>query len=189
MATIWLKDRPSKMGIIGTCIAFGGLFVLVGEPRHFDNFWAIFLMIVSCIMWAVANIQAKKLSTIKPITLNASMAIFSGFILMILSLIFETRQLEYFLVTDWRLHGSLVYQVLGATIIAYWVWYFLMSRYQISQIAGFILLVPFFGVISGIVVLGEPMTWRTAVGGIITLIGVSIIILGRSENTQINTTR
>jgi len=41
------------------------------------------------------------------------------------------------------------------------------------------LLVPFFGVLSGIFALGEPMTWPTALGGVVTLVGVTLIVRSR----------
>ena len=179
LAAFLLGDRPGWVGILGIAIAFAGVLVLVGEPRHFDNGLAIGLMFASCIMWAIANIQAKKLTTVEPLALNAWMSVFSAIILLACSLIFETGQLDSYLVADWRLHGSLVYQVVGSTVLAYWIWYFLLARYPVSRVTGFMLLVPFSGVLSGIFALGEPITWPTALGGVVTLIGVTLIVRSR----------
>ncbi len=129
--------------------------------------------------WAIANIQAKKLTNVEPLALNAWMSVFSAIMLLGCSLILERGQLESYLVADWRLHGSLFYQVVASTVLAYWIWYFLLARHPLSRVTGFMLLVPFFGVLSGIFALGEPMTWPTALGGIVTLIGVSLIVLAR----------
>ena len=184
LAAFLLGDKPGGFGIIGIVIAFGGVLVLVGEPRHFDNGLAIGLMLASCVMWAIANIQAKKLTDVGPLALNAWMSVFSAFMLLACSLVFEHGQLESYLVADWRLHGSLIYQVVGSTVLAYWIWYFLLGRHPISRVSGFMLLVPFFGVLSGIFALGEPMTWPTALGGIVTLIGVSLIVLSRRPHER-----
>ena len=139
-------------------------------------------MLVSCVMWAVANIQAKKLSDVEPLALNAWMSVFSAIMLLICSLILESGQLERYLVADWRLHGSLFYQVVGSTVLAYWIWYFLLRQHPLSRITGFMLLVPFFGVLSGIFALDEPMTWPTVLGGAITLVGVSLIVLSKRSD-------
>jgi len=179
LAAFLLGDRPGWLGVVGIAIAFGGVLVVVGEPRHLGNGLAIGLMLASCVMWAIANIQAKKLTTVEPLALNAWMSVFSAIMLLACSLIFEHGQLEGFLVADWRLHSALAYQVVGSTVLAYWMWYFLLARYPVSQVTGFILLVPFSGVVSGIFVLGEPMTWPTALGGAVTLIGVTLIIRSR----------
>ena len=93
--------------------------------------------------------------------------------LLICSLILESDQLVRYWVADWRLHGSLAYQVVASTVMAYWIWYFLLRRYPVSQITGFMLLVPFFGVLSGIF----------ALGGAVTLSGVSMIIFAKRPKT------
>ena len=179
LAAFLLGDRPGWLGVLGIAIAFGGVLVLIGEPRHLGNGLAIGLMLASCVMWAIANIQAKKLTSVEPLALNAWMSVFSAVILLGSSLIFERGQLESYLVADWRLHGSLAYQVVSSTVLAYWMWYFLLARYPVSRVTGFMLLVPFFGVLSGIFALGEPMTWPTALGGVVTLVGVTLIVRSR----------
>ncbi len=176
LAAIWLGDRPGWLGTIGIFIAFGGVLVLVGEPRHLNNVLAIGLLIGSSIMWAVANIQAKKLANVEPLALNAWMSVFSAMILLICSIALERGQIESFWVADWRLHASLFFQVMGSTVFAYWIWYYLLARHPVSRVSGFTLLVPFFGVLFGIFTLGEPMTWPTALGGIVTLFGVTLIV-------------
>jgi O-acetylserine/cysteine efflux transporter len=45
----------------------------------------------------------------------------------------------------------------------------------------FTLLVPVVGVLSAVLFLGEPLSWRTVVGGVATLIGVGIIIVRRPQ--------
>ncbi|HIM46734.1 MAG TPA: EamA family transporter [Alphaproteobacteria bacterium] len=179
LAAFLLGDRPGWLGVLGIAIAFGGVLVLIGEPRHLGNGLAIGLMLASCVMWAIANIQAKKLTSVEPLALNAWMSVFSAVMLLGCSLIFERGQLESYLVADWRLHGSLAYQVVSSTVLAYWMWYFLLARYPVSRVTGFMLLVPFFGVLSGIFALGEPMTWPTALGGVVTLVGVTLIVRSR----------
>jgi O-acetylserine/cysteine efflux transporter len=185
LAALLLNDRPSRIGVLGIVVAFCGVFVLVGEPRHFGNILAIGLALASCVMWAVANIQAKKLTHVAPLALNAWMSVFSAIMLLICSLILESDQLERYWVPDWRLHGSLAYQVIASTVLAYWIWYFLLRRYPVSQITGFMLLVPFFGVLSGIFALGEPITWPSALGGAVTLIGVSLIVLAARPDARV----
>ena len=106
LAAILLNDRPGWVGILGIVTAFGGVLVLMGEARHFGNISAIGLMLASCVMWSVANIQAKKLSDVEPLALNAWMSVFSAIMLLICSLILESGQLERYLVADWRLHAE-----------------------------------------------------------------------------------
>lgn len=184
LAAIFLKDRPGWLAVLGIAVAFVGVIALVGEPRHLGNIWAIGFSVASSVAWAVANVHVKHLTDLEPLALNAWMSVFSAFFMVILSFALESGQLDALLVPDWRLHGSLIYQVVGSTLLAYWAWYYLLRRYAVSTISGYMLLVPFFGVIGGILALGEPLTVQTAIGGAATLMGVSLIVLPRRATVK-----
>ena len=181
LAGLVLRERPGWVAILGIAIAFGGAVLLVGEPRHTGNALGIGLMFGSSITWAIANVQVKRLSDVSPLALNGWMSAFSAVLLFPLSFALEEGQIASLLQPDWRLHGSLVYQVVGSTLLAYWAWYYLLAHNKVATVAGFMLLVPVVGVILGVFILGEPITWQTLVGGVIIVSGVALIVLKRSE--------
>ena len=181
LAGLVLRERPGWVAVVGIAIAFGGAVVLVGEPRHTGNAVGIGLMFCSSISWAVANVQVKRLLDISPLALNAWMSAISALLLFPLSFALEEGQLASLLQPDWRLHGSLVYQVLGSTLLAYWAWYYLLARNRVATVASFMLLVPAVGVILGVFTLGEPITWQTLVGGAVIVSGVALIVLKRAQ--------
>ena len=178
---------PAGLAVVGIAIAFGGAVLLVGEPRHTGNALGIGLMFGSSIAWAVANVQVKRLTDISPLALNGWMSAFSALLLFPLSFALEEGQIASLLQPDWRLHGSLIYQVLGSTLLAYWGWYYLLAHNKVATVAGFMLLVPMLGVIFGVFILGEPITWQTLVGGVIIVSGVALIVLRRSEKPTVKT--
>ena len=182
MAGLILRERPGWLAVVGIAIAFGGAVLLVGEPRHTGNALGIGLMFGSSIAWAVANVQVKRLTDISPLALNGWMSAFSAMLLFPLSFALEEGQIASLLQPDWRLHGSLVYQVVGSTMLAYWAWYYLLAHNKVATVAGFMLLVPVMGVIFGVFILGESITWQTVVGGVIIVSGVALIVLKRSED-------
>ena len=181
MAGLILRERPGWLAVVGIAIAFGGAVLLVGEPRHTGNALGIGLMFGSSIAWAVASVQVKRLADISPLALNGWMSAFSAMLLFPLSFALEEGQIASLLQPDWRLHGSLVYQVVGSTMLAYWAWYYLLAHNKVATVAGFMLLVPVVGVIFGVFILGESITWQTVVGGIIIVFGVALIVLRRPE--------
>ena len=187
LAALILRERPGWLAIVGIAIAFGGAVVLVGEPRHTGNVVAIGLMFGSSIAWAVANVQVKRLTDIPPLALNGWMSAITALLLFPLSFALEEGQLASLLQPDWRLHGSLIYQVVGSTLLAYWAWYYLLARNPVATVAGFMLLVPVLGVIFGVFTLGEPLTWQTLVGGAIIICGVSLIVLKREREAAATT--
>ena len=187
LAGLLLRERPGWLAVVGIAIAFGGAVLLVGEPRHTGNALGIGLMFGSSIAWAVANVQVKRLTDISPLALNGWMSAFSALLLFPLSFALEEGQIASLLQPDWRLHGSLIYQVLGSTLLAYWGWYYLLAHNKVATVAGFMLLVPMLGVIFGVFILGEPITWQTLVGGVIIVSGVALIVLKRSEEPAVKT--
>ena len=187
LAALVLRERPGWLAIVGIAIAFGGAVVLVGEPRHTGNVVAIGLMFGSSIAWAVANVQVKRLTDIPPLALNGWMSAITALLLFPLSFALEEGQLASLLQPDWRLHGSLIYQVVGSTLLAYWAWYYLLARNPVATVAGFMLLVPVLGVIFGVFTLGEPLTWQTVFGGAIIICGVALIVLKREREAAATT--
>ena len=179
LAFFVLRDRPTLRTSIGMAIALAGAVLLIAEPRIAGEPVAITLVVVSAVMWAVAAIQAKRLPQLSPIALNAWMALISLPVLIVLSLILESDQYGEWLVQDWRLHASLVYMAVLSSIIGYGIWFYLLRRNAVSRTAPFLLLVPIIGVISSVVTLGEPFSWRTSISGLITLAGVALIVIRR----------
>ena len=59
----------------------------------------------------------------------------------------------------------IAYQAVFVTVMGYGVWYRMMRRFPINQVMPFTLLVPVFGVISGVVLLGDPLTGLMLLGG------------------------
>ena len=179
LAGLVLRERPGWAAFAGLAVAFAGVMVLIGEPRHTGNAVGIGLMFGSSIAWAVANVQAKRLTDVSPLALNAWMSAISAMLLFPLSLALEEGQIASLLQPDWRLHGSLLYQVVGSTLLAYGAWYYLLARNKVATVAGFMLLVPIVGVVFGVLTLGEPLTWQMVVGGLVTISGVALIVLRR----------
>ena len=82
---------------------------------------------------------------------------------------------------SWRGWTAVAFQAFVIVILSYGIWYGLLKRYSVALVIPYTLLVPIFGVLSGIVFLGEPATLSLAAGGVLTLIGVAIIVLRRPK--------
>ena len=179
LAFFFLGDRPTLRTVIGMSIALAGSAALISEPRIAGEPVAITLVVLSAIMWAVAAIQAKRLPQVSPVAFNAWMSLISLPVLLVLSFALETGQYHEFLAPDWKLHASLVYMALFSSVIGYGIWFYLLRRHPVSRTAPFLLLVPIIGVVSGVLTLGDPITWRTVISGLISFAGVALIVIKR----------
>ena len=66
------------------------------------------------------------------------------------------------------------------TALGYGIWYHLLGRYPINQVAPFLLLLPVTSVIGSVVVLGETLSLPVAIGGAVVVAGVAFIVLEKT---------
>lgn len=71
--------------------------------------------------------------------------------LFMLSWIFEAGQVEAVPNADLRAWWALAFSVVFSTFVAYGLWYYLMSRYPVSQVSPFAMLAPVIGAVAGVV--------------------------------------
>lgn len=179
LAAIVFNDKIGWRRAIGLAIAFLGVALIAGEPRFRGNYLSLGLVIAAALVWAVANIQIKKLGAIDGFTLNAWVSILATPQLLVASLVLEQGHLAALQAADWRAVFSIVYQAVLVLGVGYGIWYWLLRQYEVNQAMPFTLLVPLVGVASGVFLLGEPLTPYLIVGGLLTVIGVAIILIRR----------
>ena len=182
LAAIFLGDTLGWRRALGMAVAFSGVVLIAGEPRvGLDGLFPLSLVVGAAFIWSVANIQIKGLGAVDGFALNAFLSLFAAPQLFLVSFFLERGQIPAILEADVWAWGSVVYMAVMVTIVSYVMWYRLLRRYPVNVAMPFTLLVPVVGVLSAVLFLGEPLSWRTIVGGIATLIGVGIIIVRRPQ--------
>jgi O-acetylserine/cysteine efflux transporter len=111
--------------------------------------------------------------------LNGWIAALAAPQLLIVALLTEGNPIETVPWNHWGVWAVLAFQSILVTLIGYGIWYRMMRRFPVNQVMPFTLLVPLFGVLSGIVFLEEPLTWLMVIGGVATLAGVAICVIRR----------
>ena len=165
---------------LGMAIAFAGVVIIAGEPRLQGAYLSLALVISAALVWAVANVLIKRLGEIDGTQINAYMALFAFPQLLAASALLEGGQWQAMADADWLVVGAvLVYQALVVVGLGYGMWYALLSRYDVNIAMPFTLLVPFFGVFSGVVFLGDVLTLGFVLGGLLTVLGVAIVTIRR----------
>ena len=91
------------------------------------------------------------------------------------SLIFETGQIDALINFGWLGVAVALYTSLGATVIGHGGIFILLQRYPVNFMVPFMIAPPVLGIFFGIVLNDEPITWKIAIGGLMTLLGVGII--------------
>ena len=179
LAWIFFKDRFGWRRSLGTLVAFAGVVVIAGEPRFEGGLLPLGLVILAACIWAFTNIQVKWLGEMNVFQITGWMAILAMPQLLALTWLLDGNPFPSYLAASWIGWGAMLFQAVGVTVIGYGFWYGMMRRHAVNQVMPLTLLVPIFGVLSGVIFLGEDLTFATVIGGIATLIGVAIIVIRR----------
>ncbi|NIA68611.1 EamA family transporter [Pelagibius litoralis] len=183
LAAFFFNDKLGWRRGFAMLLAFAGVAVIAGEPRLDGQYTALGFVIFAACMWSVANVQIKRLGQIDGFTLNAWISVFAMPQLALASLLLEDGQWAALQQANFWAYFAIVYQAVAVVVIGYGAWYWMLRRYQMNQIMPAMLLIPVFGVLSGIVFLGETLTANLVIGGLLTVGGVGIIILRRPKAT------
>lgn len=181
LSAILYNDPPGWRRLLGMALAIAGVAILAGEPRTSSALWAVGMIVAAALVWAVSNIQMKQLADVDGFALNGWMALLAAPQLMLASLIIEEGQWQAVTTAGWLDWGTIAYQAVIVVILCYGLWYGLLRRHSVNQVMPVTLLVPLFGVLSGVVFLGEALTWTLAAGAAATIAGVAIIVSRRPK--------
>ena len=177
LSAILLGEKVSQRKWIGIIIAFAGVGLLVGKVE-FNHAWgSVALVIFGAFTWAIGQIFVRKLKNINGLTTTAWVAIFATPQLFVMSLIFETNQIELIQNASMSIWLSVLYLGLIMTALGYYFWNTLIRSYTIEKIAPFLLLLPVFSLIGGVLFLGEVISGSKMLGGLIVILGVAFVSL------------
>ena len=173
LSYLFLNERITPLQTIAIILATLGAMLptlLLGQS---DLQWGILIVILSTFMWAVGNIQIRKLKQLPMLSIQFWIAIITAPLCFVAYLLqADAAPMLPQFTTSTML--SLTYVVLCSSILSYSLWYGLIHRHGMSRLAGFILLQPFFTLTFGYLILGETLTLWQLVGSSITLSGVYI---------------
>ncbi len=180
MATIFLKDHLGLRRVFGIALAFIGVALIAGEPRLQDNLLPMLLVVGGAFTWSLGQVMIKTLGTMGGFTLIAWVAVFAAPQLFVSSWIFERDQLEAIASATTVVWAAVVYLALIMTAVGYAIWYHLLGKYPVNQVMPFLLLLPVSTVLGSVILLDETLTLQLAIGGLIAIIGVTIINVTRN---------
>lgn len=187
LGALVLKERPGVRKWVGILLAFFGVGLIVGEPKLGSAWFALALVVGGAFSWAVGQVMVRRLKSIDGLTVTAWVAVFATPQLFVMSLIFERGQWQAIQNADWIVWSAVLYMGLIMTALGYGLWYSLVRKHPVSLVAPFLLMLPVFSVLGGLVFLGERPTVQIAIGGVVVIAGVAFILLERPPRGSVDT--
>ena len=183
VAIVHLNERVGLIRTFAIALSFIGVVVISFEPIGADHVVALVYTVIGSLAMAVAATLMRRLDKTGAFNLQFWIAAIATVSLFVLTVLIERPDFAQIKAIPLADYWSPVYSAVGATIIGHGSFYYLLQRYQVSDVAPFITLSSLFAVIFGVLLLGDQMTWRIVVGGLLTLIGVTVVAVRTKEPT------
>ena len=186
IAFFLLKEIPTIKNIVGLVIAFVGVFILTGAPNLEGKYIGVLLTLCGAFTWALGAVMAKPLSKkIGAFALMTWLCVFSGPMLLLVSLIFDGNPITYFLAANTNSWLTVAFLGFFMQPVGYAAWYYVLRRYPVNKIMPVLLILPVTGLITSIFLLGEDPPKQVFLGGLVIIFGVGMILFTRSKKNKI----
>ena len=180
LSILFLSERVGWVRGAGMAIAFLGASLVVFKPAEFSFTIGLVAGIGAAFAAAAGSIFVKRTS-VPALSLQAWIGLISWPPLLLASIMLEQNQITDSLAGGWPFMGTLVFTVLLVNVVGHGGFYYLLRRYDASLIAPLTLMAPLIGVICGVLLLGDPVTWQLILGGALALVGVGVVAARRSQ--------
>ncbi len=179
LSVVFLRERPTLKKAMGLAIAFLGLYVIVryasNQQVDFSYLRYVFITMLAPLCWAIYTILGKPLVARYPPLLVVGGAMMAA----VIPLLFLVRgslmaKLPTLPRSVWL---SIAFLSLACTVFAFVIWFRALQSMEASRAAGFVYLVPLFGVSFSKLLLDEPITVALLIGAALLIGGVYLINL------------
>ena len=169
-----LAERPSLITSAGVLLAFAGVVVLAVGSGLSGNLLPLLLVVGAAFAFAVSNVLTKRYGPFDPLMLMGWSSLLTVPQVLVMSLLLEYGQMASLVTADGRGWLALAYTIFIGGIVGFSLWFWLIGRCSMGRVAPFGLLLPVFALISSVLFLGERMTPKLIVGGLLAISGVAI---------------
>ncbi|TDQ77690.1 O-acetylserine/cysteine efflux transporter [Dongia mobilis] len=186
-AVLLLKERLSRVQVAGMVLAALGLVLIGIERAQATSLAGLLLVIAAAAAWGYANILMKQARAPNMLNLVVWVAVVVPVPMILLSLVFEggERILATLAGMDGRGVLAVLYIAWASTIVGFSLWVYLLRHYSASMVAPFSLMVPVFGIATAALVLGEALSGLEIAAGILTLIGLLLVVRGAKQKVEV----
>ncbi len=182
LAWIFLpNERITPQKIIAVAIGVIGVGVIFNDQLRVEN-WLAFAGCAAIVVGAYAAAQASILIKAKAGGIHPASLVFCQMLcglppVIAYSLIREGNPLEFS--WSWMSIICVLYLAIFGSVIAFWLYYWLLSRIESTKAMMISLVTPLLAVVIGNIVLGETLPPLTFAGGILIIASIGLITFRR----------
>lgn len=177
LAIIILKETVGWKRVAGLGFSFAGVMLIGFDPVVFDHIAGLLAIVFSAFLYSASAIMMRQLKDVRAVTVQAWVSVAGIGGSLLLSLMFEAGQVEAVNEASPLAWAAILYSGIGSSVIGHGGANYLFRKYEVSVVAPYFLFVPLFAVLSATVILGEALSNKVIVGGLVTIFGILIVTL------------
>lgn len=176
LASIFLGERIGRGGVAGLLTAFAGLILVMnpGGAQAPGRLVGDFLFFLGAGCWGIYSVIGKT-ATARFSPVNATLYGTTTGTLMLLPFAIAERGWTALSAAPLASWTGALYLALFGTVLAFVFFYEGVKRIGAARATTFAFLVPIFGVVSSVIMLGERLSASTVAGGALVLIGLWMV--------------
>lgn len=174
IGAILFKEQISQRTLLGLFLVILGS-VLVISYREIEDVsnYAISLCVIAALMFALYNILARKLSQMEPLTLLSQVSFAVALIFLITAYI----RGEYSSINNISKESiyALCYSIFIVSIFGNGVWFYLLKKYTLKEVAPYTMLIPVSGTVMSVLQFDETITISMISGILLVVLGLMFL--------------
>jgi O-acetylserine/cysteine efflux transporter len=181
-------ERITVQKVVAIMLGITGVAIIFIDQLRIEN-WLAFAGCVVVVVGAYAAAQSSVLTKAKASNIHPAAFVFCQMLcglplIIAYSLITEGNPANYN--WSWTALGCILYLAVFGSVIAFWLYYWLLHRVESTKAMMISLVTPLLAVIIGAVTIGESLPPQTYLGGIM-IIGSIALIVFRRRSREIST--
>jgi len=180
IGAVALRERPTRMQLVGAAVALAGLGVVVlGRFEVAPGLTAILPMLICVaagLSWGVGNVISRSAAGANGFGIVVWSALVVPVPMVALSLVMDGPAAvgDAFATIGWPTLASVAYTAGLASLVGYTIWNMLLGRYPAALVAPFALLTPPIGLAAAALLLGQVPNTLELVGSAVLVGGVAV---------------
>lgn len=180
-------EKVNSTIVSGLVLALCGVALIfrdnISDLANPSYFWGMISIYIGTASWAFGSIKNSKKTNVKNPVFNASIQLlFGGILLLILSpLVDDYSGLELWQPDAW---GAMLYLIIIGSFLAYNAYMYALKVLPVGLVTTYAYINPLVAVILGFFILGEKLTWFTALAFITIVTGVYLVNKGYRKQKQ-----
>lgn len=176
-SAFFLKEKIQLNYWIGIVLGVAGVLLITIPSSNVDQEVSLIgdvLILLSTFLFAFYTVLLKRPKQEQYLSnrVFTTLTLIIGAVILLPFAMAETFYYGSPKIETWKAGLSVIYLVIGATILAYWFWNRALETVSASVSGLYLNALPLISIIASIVLLNESVTWRIVIGGSLVLIGV-----------------